>query len=599
MKKTRIFAGLTALLLCFQAGISMTAFAGDTGILNDGSDVTASDENQLQNICDQIQQFIEERHYPEIINCYAQVCSGIGDGWYYGLTNDFIRVTSNSIPVLNEIMAYCEEQGFTEQCDIVTDTLESGGVELTIKAGDVNLDESLDILDVVTLNKAILRKENLNALQNIAADANKDGTVDSSDSLAIMKAIVGLIEKASDKQLSSGVQYLSKSVKADAVEVKTADDAFITAQTGFYLNIFQKAEQETPDENILVSPYSVMQALAMTANGADGQTRSEMEQTLGGIPLDELNQYLYTQRTNQPNTEKCKLSTANSIWYRNDENRMNILPDFLKVNADYYSADAFKAPFDNSTITDINNWVSNKTDRMINQLLDPTVPIPDDAMLYLINAVSFDAKWSRPYTTEYTHERDFTAWDGTVQKANMMSSEEFYYLEDAQATGFYKSYSGGRYAFAALLPNEDITVDEYISGMTADSLHETLSNPTQIKTYAGLPKFSYDYDIKLNDTLISMGMEEAFNPLSADFTKMAVMNYPDENLFISKVQHITHIDVTEEGTRAAAVTAVMMEAGEALIEDYRTVTLDRPFVYMIVDMDTHLPVFMGAVKSID
>ncbi|MBR1554845.1 MAG: hypothetical protein IJ644_05550 [Oscillospiraceae bacterium] len=594
MKKTRIFAGLTALLLCFQAGISMTAFAEETE-----TSVQTDFFTDLEQTLRQVENFIVEN------NLYHLSCTDVYD---YAIWIHLDEGSDEANEQYNQLMQYCKEMGFTEKYTFPTETsllsdnqeetdLTESGLGISVLAGDVTLDETLDILDVVTLNRAILGKENLNALQNIAADANKDGSIDSFDSLAIMKAIVGLIEKASDKQLSPNVKYLSKAVKSDTVEGKSADDAFITAQTRFYLNIFQNAEQETPDKNILVSPYSVMQALAMTANGADGQTRSEMEQALGGIPLEELNQYLYTQRTNQPNTEKCKVSTANSIWYR-DWFGNSIKPDFLKVNADYYSADAFSAPFDESTAKDINSWVSNKTDRMITQLLNPEMPISANTMLYLINAVTFDAKWAQPYTGEYSvFEKDFTAWDGSVQKVSMMSSEECYYLEDEQATGFYKSYSGGRYAFAALLPNEDVSVDAYISGLTADSLQETLSHPTEIVTYAKLPKFSYDYDITLNEALMSMGMNEAFDSQSADFSRMAEISDINGNLSIGSVVHKTHIEVAEEGTRAAAVTAVEL-CGNALIEDYRTVTLDRPFVYMIVDMDTHLPVFMGAVKSI-
>ena len=365
MKKTRIFAGIAALLLCFQTGISLTANA-------------------------------------------AEEPTEIGDN-----------------------------------------------AEVVVKAGDLNLDDKLNILDVIILNKAILGKEKLTSVQELAADANKDEKIDASDSLAIMKSIVGLLEKPSDKALSPASTNLSKAVKSDAVEGKAADDAFIQAQTGFYLNLFQKAEAQTPEQNVLVSPYSVMQALAMTANGADGQTLSEMEQTLGGLPLGDLNQYLYTQRISQPNTAKCRLSTANSVWYRDFEERFQVLPDFLKVNADYYSADAFKAPFDDSTITDINNWVSNKTDRMIPGVLDPEQPIAPSMLMFLINAVTFDAKWQNPYDSEYqVHDGDFTAWDGSAQKVSMMNSEEYYYLEDDSATGFYKYYDGMKYAFAAmLLPN--------------------------------------------------------------------------------------------------------------------------------------------------
>ncbi len=474
------------------------------------------------------------------------------------------------------------------------ETTESEGtVQTDILAGDVNLDNKVNILDVIALNRAILGKDLLTDIQNLAADINQDKLVDATDSLTILKQIVGIVE-TEEKILYQSAVNLSESVKAETVSAKALDDDFIIAQTGFYLELFQKTAAQEQKTNLLISPYSVMQALAMTANGADGQTRTEMEQTFGGIALDDLNQYLYTQRTNQPDLADCKLLTANSIWYRDAEN-FYVSPEFLKTNADYYAADVFKAPFDISTARDINTWVNHHTDGMIPQLVKEA-PMSDAALMFLINAVTFDAKWASPYLTNFdVHEKAFTAWDGTVQTADMMYSTEWQYLEEEHAAGFMKPYWGGRYAFAALLPEEGLSLDDYISGMTAETLHKTLSEPVSIKTHTGLPKFSYDYDIQLNSALGQMGMPSAFDGELADFSRMSSLDS-----YIGNVLHKTHIEVTEEGTRAAAVTMVEMECGDTLEpEETRTVELNRPFVYMIVDLDTSLPIFMGTVKSLE
>ena len=177
----------------------------------------------------------------------------------------------------------------------------------------------------------------------------------------------------------------------------------------------------------------------------------------------------------------------------------------------------------------------------------------------------------------------------------MYSNNEYYYLEDEYATGFYKYYAGGDYAFAALLPVEGLSVDEYIFSLREESLQKTLSNPVSIETHTVMPKFSYDYEITLNRALQEMGMPRAFTE-EANFSKMA----SSDGLFIGKVLQKTHIDVDEEGTKAAAVTVVEMNDGCELEEqEYKEVVLDRPFVYMIVDMHTHLPVFMGALKTVE
>ena len=622
MKKTRIFAGLTALLCCVQAGFTMTAPVNALDVIEmttEGESDTYVIEEESQNtqepeICQTIRNFMTENQLTKCNFYYDQPSETIyitvscyPAGWA-GETEDTIAEKKNQLEL---IKTYCEEQGFTDQYQIQfeasqleiaveeePETQPSSEIVAEFKAGDVNLDYTVNVLDVITLNRAILGKDILTGMQNQTADMNQDGSIDSSDSLAILKYIVGIASTEEEKDAILKAVNLGASVQSEAVEGKQLDQNFITAQTGFYLDILKHAEKTSPEENVLVSPYSVMQALAMTANGANGQTRSEMESALGGIALDDLNQYLYTQRVNQPNSKECKLSTANSIWYRQDENNLNVSQNFLQTNANYYAADAFSAPFDASTVKDINTWVDQKTDHMIDKLLEN---INDDVMLYLINAVAFDGKWIDQYEPYSVHEKEFTALDGSAQTVDMMySGNESFYLEDENATGFYKYYQDGRYAFAALLPNEGVSVDDYVSGLTADSLHQTLANPERIETHTAIPKFSYDYEITLNDTLSDMGMPTAFDEVLADFSDMAAL--PDgRNLYIGRVLHKTHIEMTEAGTRAAAVTAVETCAAEAIMEppQYKTVYLDRPFVYMIVDTESYLPVFMGTVKSIE
>ncbi|MDE5564181.1 MAG: serpin family protein, partial [Oscillospiraceae bacterium] len=382
---------------------------------------------------------------------------------------------------------------------------------------------------------------------------------------------------------------LMKDASSDFVVGAEADDAFILGQTKFALSLLQNTAEE--NVNTLVSPYSVVQALGMTANGAAGDTKTEMEQTIGSMAIENLNKYLYTQRMEQPNNENCKLTTANSIWFRDDAERITVNPAFLQTNANYYQADAFAAPFDQTTVNDINTWVDSNTDHMIPKLLEE---LRDENVMCLINAVVFDAKWEEPFYEEYVYERDFTAYNSTVQTAEMMHGDSYYYLQDEHAEGFYKYYEGGRYAFAALLPEEGMTVTEYIQGLTPESLHETLANPIGTKVNFGIPKFSYDYEISLVEPLAMMGMSTAFGE-DADFSKMA--ETASGALFIGDVRHKTHIDVFEEGTKAAAVTGVIMNDCTAAPIPPKKVVLDRPFVYCIVDTETSLPIFIGTLME--
>lgn len=451
--------------------------------------------------------------------------------------------------------------------------------------GDANGDGYLGIADAVMLQNYIMGNGEITDWQSV--DFTGDGVIDVFDLCLMKQALLKIPELNPPAVQPQEIVNLTADIKSAEVEGKDADETFIDGQTDFALELLKNTVSEK--ENVLVSPYSVVQALAMTGNGADGITKEEFENVIGGgIDFDELNKYLYTQRTGQPNDDKCKLLTANSVWTRNDDERISPYPEFLQKVVDYYSAELFKAPFDEETVKEVNKWVDTNTDHMIPKIVNEIDP---ETVMMLINAVTFDAKWRSPYYKEDVWKYDFTNYNGTVQQAEMMFSDEYSYLEDENATGFYKYYQGGRYAFAALLPNEDISVTDYVNSLTPESLHNVLSNPQEDYIRAGLPKFSYDYGKELSEILADMGMPSAFD--YADFSKLA-----PQSIFISKVIHKTHIDVFEEGTRAAAVTVVEANDGCPAPPE-KEIILDRPFVYCIVDTETYLPVFMGTLMNLE
>jgi len=343
------------------------------------------------------------------------------------------------------------------------------------------------------------------------------------------------------------------------------------------------------DENILISPLSVLLALYMTANGAGGQTKEQMMQVLG----EDLNGYLKAYQESLPRGKDYKLNIANGIWFK-DEPSLKVQADFLQTNRDYFDAALYKAPFDEVTCREINNWVKENTDGMIDGILDEIDP---DAVLYLINALSFDAKWTEPYKANKVREdRTFTKEDGTEQKTTLMYSEEQVYLEDEKATGLMKYYKENKYAFVALLPKENVTVAEYMEWLTAENLQETLDNAKRTTVYAAIPKFEVEYDILLNDVLVQMGMPDAFSASDADFSKMVVS--AEGNIFINRVLHKTFISVDEQGTKAGAATAVEMTKESAAMEMYQ-VYLNHPFVYLLIDCETNQPFFIGTLMDVE
>ena len=360
--------------------------------------------------------------------------------------------------------------------------------------------------------------------------------------------------------------------------------------TDFALRLFKAGNED--GENTLISPLSVLAALSMTANGAKGVTLAEMEAVLG-MPVNRLNGYMHSYMNSLPSGEKYMLSLANSIWFT-DDSRFTVNEDFLQTNADYFGADIYRSPFDNSTLKDINLWVDQKTDGMIPEILDE---IPEAAVMYLINALAFEAEWMEIYTKDSVSTNTFTTADGTSQQVEFMYSTESGYFEDENATGFIKYYKDRKYAFVALLPNEGTTVTEYVNSLDGESLASMLADPINSKVKVSIPKFETEYDTEMSEILFEMGMKKAFNGFEADFSALGTSTAG--NIFISRVLHKTFIAVGEKGTKAGAATAVEMQDECAPeFEETKKVYLDRPFVYMLIDCENSIPFFIGTLNEV-
>lgn len=382
---------------------------------------------------------------------------------------------------------------------------------------------------------------------------------------------------------------LMKGIKPNNVSDSNDLDETNAVATDFAIRLFRASLED--GKNTLISPLSVMCALAMTANGADGKTREQMEAALG-MSVEDLNLYLYTYLNSLPQGNKYELNLANSIWFTDDE-RFTVNNDFLQTNADYYGADIYKAPFDNKTLKDINNWVNEKTDKMIPKVLDK---IPDAAIMYLVNALAFEAEWADVYKKNQVRAGIFTKEDGTEQDAKFMYSTEGRYLEDENATGFVKYYSGRKYAFVALLPNEGVTVSEYINSLDGSSLHELLSKGENESVRTAIPKFETEYSAEMSNILKSMGIADAFDEEFADFSGLGKST--EGNIFINRVIHKTYIQVGEKGTKAGAATVVEMADKMSAPHEPKQVYLDRPFIYMLIDCENNIPFFIGSMTDI-
>ena len=410
----------------------------------------------------------------------------------------------------------------------------------------------------------------------LAADMDGDGEVSSGDARALLRLSVGL---------STGLDEL---VPAE----KTPDAAFHDAMLRFALGLFRQTAKEDGGNNLLVSPLSVMTALSMAANGAKGETLAQLEQTLGnGLTAADLNAYLHTLTQTLPNSEKSRLRIANSLWINNTV-RGDVKRPFLSSMLAYYGAGINACDFDQAGIDAVNNWVKENTDGMIDSILNE----PDPSILMaLLNALAFDAKWQRPYQEELVRDGEFRRADGTKDACKMMPGTEYVYLEDATTTGFVKPYSGGGYRYIALLPDENVPLEAYIASLTPEKLSALLNGAqTGVTVRAGLPKYSFDYSVKLNDALKALGTERLFDPGRCD---LSAMFPPETGAYVSDVLHKTFIEVNTEGTRAAAVTGLVAEFS-CMPTESKTVVLDRPFVFLITMGEANTPVFIGAVNRI-
>ncbi len=351
----------------------------------------------------------------------------------------------------------------------------------------------------------------------------------------------------------------------------------------FAVSLFEKCIDE--DKNIIASPLSVALALAMTAEGAEGDTLEEIEDTLG-MDNDELRALAQGFLTKDK-----QLKIANSMWI-NDLKNFTVRDEFLENNAQYHDADVFKAEFNEKTPYEINRWVSDKTDGMVDKIIDE---LDAQTVMCLVNALSFDAQWANPCDKDKVEEGEFFTENGKKQTASYLRTSEHMYLEDDKATGFIKYYEGGEYAFVAMLPNEGVSVEEYVSSLDGEKLTALLNCGEEATISASIPKFECKTEINLKSLLEDMGIKKAFDEENADFSKLG--EFQGENIYIGDVLHSSKIAVTERGTEAGAATAVTILRGAATRAF--EINLNRPFLYMIVETENMIPVFMGVLNSLE
>ncbi|MGB3495175.1 MAG: serpin family protein [Elainellaceae cyanobacterium] len=385
-------------------------------------------------------------------------------------------------------------------------------------------------------------------------------------------------------------------------EIYTAIGA---ASTQFGFDLFSAVlNAEGNTENLLISPSSVAFALMMTYNGAAAETQEAITTTLRLPERDQaevnaayrdLLSYL-----EQP-SEDVEVAIANSLWVRQD---VELNPEFVESMQTDFDAEVAAMDFENpDTPNTINAWVSEQTKGNIPTIVESIDP---DLVLFLINAVYFNGDWTFAFDPEQTGDRPFTLLDGTeVDHPLMSQSNSFDYLETDQLQAIrlpYGANSGSSeepempapaIRMTVLLPRESLAWEEFLALLTAENWNAWQTQFSNQDGLIALPRFKIEDQMPLNQPLKDLGMAIAFDPATADFS-----NLSDLSTVISQVQHRTFIDVTEEGTEAAATTSVGISITS--VQEPSTpfeMTVDRPFAFAISDTSTQTLLFLGTVTE--
>ena len=371
------------------------------------------------------------------------------------------------------------------------------------------------------------------------------------------------------------------------LELRKKSAQIIEADQQFAFELFREVIALSEEENIMISPLSVSYALGMTYNGAAGTTLEAFNDVLhfGDLTHQEVNES-YKDLMNQlvHLDEQVEFSIANSIWYRLG---YTILEEFISTNREYFDAAVEELDFsDPKSVDIINDWIEDKTNDKIKNMLDF---IPSDAVMYLINAIYFNATWKYEFDPEDTREGDFYLEGGgtfPVDYMNLTGTFQYASYDDVSIAEL--PYGDSTFSMVVLLPSEQSSVEDLVDQLDIEYWDGLFEQAWPVNLQITLPKFSYEFKDLLNEPLINLGLGVAFGG-GADFSKIT----PNAALYISRVIHQTFIDVNEEGTEAAAATIV--ELRETSIQEPPRFVVNKPFLYAIKENSTGALLFMGKV----
>ncbi|MDD3490367.1 MAG: serpin family protein [Paludibacter sp.] len=384
------------------------------------------------------------------------------------------------------------------------------------------------------------------------------------------------------------LQDEEENVKPKEIVLRAPLQKRVVQDNDFAFELLRKTIANNDDENVFLSPMSVSIALGMALNGAENETETQIASVLQlrDMTYAEINEYYKIMQSNLPGVDpKVKLSIANAVWY---DKLFNVKQSFLDVNAENFDAYIKMLDFQSPAALDtINSWCSRKTNKLIPTILDE---IPAEAVMYLTNAIYFKGLWSKKFDKKNTREAEFRNQNNQNVSVNMMSLKDtFMYYEDETAQYLSMPYGGKAFSMTVMLPVEGKSTDSLLVGFDATKWQNIQTGMTGREVQVFMPRLKVENKFKLKETLEDMGMPVAFTPM-ANFSGIS-----DTPVMISDVIHKTYVTVDEEGTEAAAVTAVQFEYTS--IPEYKLFNVNRPFVFIISEKSTGVILFAGKIGN--
>ena len=372
-----------------------------------------------------------------------------------------------------------------------------------------------------------------------------------------------------------------------------AEQKVAAASNEFAFDLLKQINVAQRDSNVFISPLSASMALGMAMNGADGTTWEAMRSTLrlGGASQAEVNDgyrsLIELLRGLDSNTD---FRIANSVWYRLG---FPFYASFLDESRTYFDARAEGLDFgDPATVTAINGWVKTATNDKIPSIIDA---IRRDEVMFLINAIYFKGAWQLQFDRSRTRDLPFHALDGTSQNVPLMHLPETELLlaQTSEYDAVDLRYGNSAFTMTIVVPRQSTDVNAFAVSLSDERWAALVNSFTERKSQLYLPRFKLEWKRRLNDDLIALGMGVAFDDSRANFGRMAPIS-PSRNLFITRVIQKTFVEVNEEGTEAAAATAV----GIGVTSAPPVIRVDRPFIFAIRERFSGTILFLGKIVKL-